>query len=64
MRSSSASPRRNISKIRKVYRSRPGEKKVVKSFFLSTKMAPIESITDIVLLSFLTDTAPQNVYLI
>ena len=39
-----------------------GIKKLVKSFSFSTKIALAGSITDIVLLSFLTNTTPQNVY--
>ena len=34
------------------------------SFPLSTKMDPVENISVIVLMSFLTDSAPQNVYLL
>ena len=41
-----------------------GIKELVKSFCFSVKMAPAQSITDIVLLSSLTNTAPQNVYFI
>ena len=32
--------------------------------FFSIKMTPVQSITDIILSSFLTNTAPQNTYLI
>ena len=35
-----------------------------KNFSFSTKMAPLQTITDIALLSFLTKTAPHNVYFI
>ena len=70
LRSSAISPKRNVSKIQKI--NRPGSaelkmkllfgiKQLVKSFFI-IKMAPVQSITEIVLLSFLTNTAPQNVY--
>ena len=41
-----------------------GIKELLKTFSFSTKMAPVRRITAIELLSFFTNTAPQNVYFI
>lgn len=42
----------------------PDIKKILKSFPFNTKIALVQSITGIELLTFLTNTAPQNFYFI